>query len=384
VRLLLFNQLQDIQMKKLLIAAAAVSCLGFAHADEPLGGIVFYGLLDQAAFKETRKVGGTTVYNKTGFYAVEGASRFGIKGSREVAGMKAGFVLLFGTSADSGAGLTTNRTSIVTLSGGFGGIRVGRQYSQGYLNMEMADPGVSSNLVGNLSAFADFSGVLGSIDGGGTPGRYNNQLQYDFPQFYPGLKLGVTKVFGEANTAAGGTATGDGQGFNINYKNGPIYVGYTQDEMKNKGIYWMATPGPASDSTSIAKERGVDPDNYTIAKPSTTDKNKLTTLSASYDFGPAKASINNSKIKVGSAYFENTFVAVNVPVGQADVWASVGSGKATSAASKKNDATESFQLGVFYNFDKQTQLYAQYGSQSWNTTKKQEQTGSAIGLRYKF
>ena len=107
-------------------------------------------------------------------------------------------------------------------------------------------------------------------------------------------------------------------------------------------------------------------------------------MSASYDFGPAKASINNSKISVGSAYFENTFVAVNVPVGQADLWASVGSGKATSATSKKDDPTESFQMGVFYNFDKQTQLYAQYGSQSWNTTKKQEQTGSAIGLRYKF
>ena len=376
-------------MKKLLIAAAAVSCLGLAHADEPLGGIVFYGLLDQAAFQETRKVGGTTVYDKTGFYAVEGASRFGIKGSRDVAGMKAGFVLLFGTSADSGSGLTTNRTSIVTLSGGFGGIRVGRQYSQGYLNMEMADPGVSSNLVGNLSAFADFSGVLGSIDGGSTPGRYNNQLQYDLPQFYPGLKLGVTKVFGETNTSGSTTGNqakeGDGMGFNANYKSGPVYVGYTYDEMKNRGIYWMTTPQSDDAGTKKnATERGVDPDNYTIANASSTDKNKLTTLSASYDFGPAKASINNSKISVGSAAFENTFVAVNVPVGQADLWASVGSGKATSAASKKDDPTESFQMGVFYNFDKQTQLYAQYGSQSWNTTKKQEQTGSAIGLRYKF
>ena len=369
-------------MKKLLIAAAAVSCLGLAHADEPLGGIVFYGLLDQAAFQETRKVGGTTVYDKTGFYAVEGASRFGIKGSRDVAGMKAGFVLLFGTSADSGSGLTTNRTSIVTLSGGFGGIRVGRQYSQGYLNMEMADPGVSSNLVGNLSAFADFSGVLGSIDGGSTPGRYNNQLQYDLPQFYPGLKLGVTKVFGEANVSKDTAKTGDGMGFNANYKSGPVYVGYTYDEMKNRGIYWMTTSDDGK--AGSAQDRGVDPKNFIIAAPSTTDKNKLTTLSASYDFGPAKASINNSKISVGSAAFENTFVAVNVPVGQADLWASVGSGKATSAASKKDDPTESFQMGVFYNFDKQTQLYAQYGSQSWNTTKKQEQTGSAIGLRYKF
>ena len=69
---------RKIHMKKLLIATAALSCLGLAHADEPLGGIVIYGLLDQAAFKETRTVGGTTVYDKTGFYAVEGSSRLGV------------------------------------------------------------------------------------------------------------------------------------------------------------------------------------------------------------------------------------------------------------------------------------------------------------------
>jgi len=369
-------------MKKILIASVALSAFGLAKADEPLGGIVFYGLLDQAVFKEIRKVDGVQSYTKTGFYAVEGASRFGVKGSRDIAGLKAGFVLLFGTSADSGTGLTTNRTSILTLSGGFGGIRVGRQYSQGYLNMEEADPGVSSNLVGNLSAFADYSGVLGAIDAGSTPGRYNNQIQFDFPQFIPNVKLGVTKVFGEANTSSTSVASqadeGDGMGFNANYKSGPLYVGFTYDTMKYKGIYWMATN--AADATS----RGLDPANFIIANPSATDKNKLTTLSATYDFGAAKASINNSKMSVGSAVFDNTFVAINVPVGQANLWASTGSGQATSAAYKKDFGTQSTQMGLFYNIDKQTQLYAQYGVQSWKTPKKQDQSGTALGLRYKF
>ncbi|MBU6370395.1 MAG: porin, partial [Burkholderiales bacterium] len=244
------------------------------------------------------------------------------------------------------------------LSGGFGALRIGKQYSNAFMNTLGMDPAGATGLAGN-NAY-----VIQLAHGSDAPLRQSNGLQYDLPEMLPGLKVGATVVFGEKTSKAG-----DGNGFNISYTSGPFYAGYTFDRVKNTGISLLA----ANDVSSAGS-------------------NELTTMSASYDLGVAKVSINNTKMSVDSKSADNTFVAVSVPFGgNANVWASMSKGSAhrtLSNISYGNKDHEGFQVGVNYALSKRTVLYAQYGQMELESglaaNKKFEQTGSAIGVHHSF
>jgi predicted porin len=258
-----------------------------------------------------------------------------------------------------------NRQAFVGLSGGFGALRIGKQYSNAFMNTLGMDPGGATGLAGNNAycvqlAYSKCSG------GSDAPLRQSNGLQYDLPEMLPGLKVGLTVVFGESNTANGGQASGDGNGISASYTSGPFYAGYTFDRVKNTGIGLLAN----NDVSSAGS-------------------NELTTLSASYDLGVAKVSINNTKMSVDSKSVDNTFVAVSVPFGgNANVWASMSKGSAYRTIVSANKDHEGFQVGVNYALSKRTVLYAQYGQMELigvsSATDKFEQTGSAIGVHHSF
>jgi predicted porin len=201
-------------------------------------------------------------------------------------------------------------------------------------------------------------------------------MQYDLPEMLPGLKAGATLVYGTEVNSANGGKTNEGHGFNISYASGPIYAGYTYDRVKNTGINLLSTH----------TTRGND-----VADASSSDQNEFTTMSASYNLGMAKISINNSKMSVGSKSIDNTFVAVSVPFGgNANVWASVGQGSAYRPVSSTTNTTagdkghETYQLGVNYALSKRTVLYAQHGKMELKDTSKFEQTGTALGVHHSF
>ena len=122
----------------------------------------------------------------------------------------------------------------------------------------------------------------------------------------------------------------------------------------------------------------------TFAAASTSDKNKLTTVSASYDLGVAKISLNNAKMSVGSKVLNNTFAAVSVPVGNAQLWASMSKGSAYRKAETADKDHSGYQLGVNYPLSKRTIVYAQYGQMALEGSNKLELTGSAIGIHHSF
>jgi predicted porin len=102
-------------------------------------------------------------------------------------------------------------------------------------------------------------------------------------------------------------------------------------------------------------------------------------MSASYNLGMAKISINNSKMKVGSKSIDNTFGTVSVPFGgNANVWASIGEGK---AAGDKHDG---YQLGLNFALSKRTIIYAQTGQLELKAAKKVQVSGSALGIHHSF
>ena len=355
--------------------------LGLTFAETTL-----YGNVDQAWNKSTQKSGGATTSDKTGFASVQmSGGVLGVKSTEDLSdGLKASYTIEIQPGIDGDSG-DWNRQSFVGLSGGFGALRIGKQYSNAFNNTVGVDPGGATGVAGNNS-YCVLLGYTKCAGGNDAPLRQPNGMQYDLPEMLPGLKVGLTVVLGEQNTANGGQPSGDGNGISVSYSSGPFYAGYTFDSVKNTGIGLLSSPGQAVSYT------GTDPaivkvtkTGFDVADASPSDQNKLTTMSASYNLGVAKLSINNSKMSVGSKSVDNTFVAVSVPFGgNANVWASVSKGSAYRISSNTDKDHEGYQLGVNYALSKRTVAYAQYGKMQLEGSSTFEQTGSAIGIHHAF
>jgi predicted porin len=289
--------LEKIEMKKTLVAVAAMAAVTGAMADA-----TFYGAIDQTYNQAKTSTNGVVTSSKTGFGAYQdGQSLLGVKGSEDLGnGMKASYLYEFGLATETTA-TPTNRQSYIGLSGGFGAFRIGKQYSQAFNNAVAADPLGATGGYGVVGA----AGLVG-YDGTEHPLRQDRGIQYDLPSFVPGLNASLTKVLGNANSAAlGGVKTGDGSGIAINYTIGQLYAGYTTDSVINVGV--LSTP--------------------TVIAASATNKNKLNTATLTYDFGMAKLTYNNGKMSVGPQFVSSTMYGVTVPMGAISLVASTSTGK---------------------------------------------------------
>jgi predicted porin len=343
--------------------------------------VTLYGNVDQAWNSSTTKMGGITAKEKSGFAGVQmGGSSLGVKGSEELTeGLKASFLIEMSPAVDdnsTGAAGMWNRQSYVSLDGGFGALRIGKQYSRAFNNVVGVDPGGATGIAGNAS-YCVLLAYSKCIEGSDAPLRQNNSVQYDLPELAAGLKAGVTLVYGEADTVKDTNKSGDGYGVNLSYASGPLYAGITYDEVKNTGIGLLKAPG------QTLKFKAGTPVTVTVTDSdydiSAAGKNELTTMSASYNLGMAKISINNSKMKVGSKSIDNTFGTVSVPFGgNANVWASISEGK---AAGFKHDG---YQLGLNFALSKRTIIYAQTGQLEWKAPTKVQVSGSALGIHHSF
>ncbi len=347
-----------------------------------------YGNVDQAWNNSTTKTGGVVSSDVTGFAPIQmGGGVLGVKGSEDlVAGLKASYVIEMQPAVDGNSTGTSgmwNRQSFVGLSGAFGAARIGKQYANAFNNTVGVDPGGATGIAGNAAycVLLAYTKCIGGSDG---PLRQANGIQYDLPELVSGLKVGFTKIYGEKDTAKGAADSGTGNGFNLSYTSGALYAGYTFDKVKNTPIGLLTTTGTTVSypTTTTVLVESTSPD---VAAASTTDANKLTTMSASYDLGMAKIGINNSKMSVGSKSLDNTFGSVSVPFGgNANVWATVGKGSAYRVSTSTSVDHSSYQLGVNYALSKRTVLYAQYGKLELNTATKVEVTGSALGVHHSF
>jgi predicted porin len=134
-------------MKKLHLALAAVAALS-AGAAAAQSNVTIYGRMNLSVERQKAgDVSNTVMQNN--------ASRIGFKGTEDLGGgLKAGFVLEHGLSADTGAQTQTEfwaRQSELNLSGGFGMLRFGRYTSEAYfatadyVSMHNHDTGTSAD-----------------------------------------------------------------------------------------------------------------------------------------------------------------------------------------------------------------------------------------------
>lgn len=160
-------------MQKTLIALALLAAANAASAQS---SVTVYGKIDLGLVIDSGASAGKSVRLSSG---VTGGSRLGFKGSEDLGGgYKAAFQLETGYCADSAAGAPNfctgsnqfmGRQAHGDLSGAFGTLSGGRQYSLGYLNLTTIDP-FGTGYAGQVNNIVDAAGV-----------RLNNSVHYTTP-----------------------------------------------------------------------------------------------------------------------------------------------------------------------------------------------------------
>ncbi|MDQ0015975.1 putative porin [Variovorax boronicumulans] len=381
-------------MKKSLVALAALAVAGVASAQS---SVTLFGVVDASisGYSSTsRDLNGATFLNP--FYVNKGSvkassrqlansaynsSRLGFRGTEDLGGgLAASFWLEAPIKNDDGSeGVATfARRSTVSLSGGFGEIRLGRDYTATFWNDTVFDPfgtnGVGTNLISTAnSGFGTFNGfsnkaftdqfpnvALATNVGGSNYVRTSNSIGYFLPPNLGGFYGQLQYSFSEKTKYSPGTATpaadnnsrtGRYVGGRFGYANGPLDVALA---------YASSTVG----------------DQFYAG---TTTKVNTLNLGASYDFGPVKlfGEVSRAKNKIdyeiqpfagGRPDIDLTgyLLGVTVPVGAGLIRASYSSVKydenlvaATPwevlPADKK---ANKLAIGYVHNLSKRTALYA--------------------------
>ena len=228
-------------MKKSLIALAVLAASGTSFAQS---SVTVWGIVDAAVSRGNGDVNSVTRLVGSGI----SSSQLGFRGTEDLGGgMKANFWLEAGLQNDNGAGggtttnnqasgagtastalgsqgLTFNRRSTVSLSGGFGEIRLGRDYTPHFWNWTVYDP-FGTNGVGTNRAMLS-SVALGGTTGGttGTSVRASNSVTYLFnhganatyASGNQGLHAAVQMYYGENLSNSATNKDGDGSGIRVN------------------------------------------------------------------------------------------------------------------------------------------------------------------------
>jgi predicted porin len=316
-----------IDMKKSLIALAALAASGFAMAQS---SVTLFGTVDTNVTVVDGKNTVTGLSN-SGI----GSSAFGLRGVEDLGnGLKAGFWLESGINSDAGdgtaggatgPGLEFARRSTLSLMGGFGELRMGRDLTVAYSAVSKYDAlgtlGVGSTRM--WSAPAGFQDV-----------RRSNMLGYFSPSF-GGFKLNANYAFGE--NVGGSARSGDTYALAALYDNGPLSLALAYQETNRKA--------------------------YAGAEES------YWTLGGSYDFGVVKlmaayndtgAKYNRNETALRKRDGSNYTVGVTAPVGAAGTVKFAYNSYKRDQATAGEDKANQYSLGYVHNLSKRTAVYTTY------------------------
>lgn len=351
-------------MKKTLIALAVLAASGATMAQS---SVTLYGLVDAYFGQTSTEVTGAapvgkltqTVVNSSGL----NNSRWGFKGSEDLGGgLKANFTLEQGISPDSGAPADAtrqfSRKATVGLSGGFGAVDLGRQYSA-YDDLRGA-----TNMISDTN-FAT-TGTVFATGNKDYLNRIDNSIGYRSPSF-GGISGALVMGLGE-NKEAGLSATKN-YSANIRYANGPLLVGYAYQVENNRTAAVVAPPAAAFNTPDI----------------------KYHMIAGSYDFGVAKLTggihRSTSDTAAGGITDKEYQLGVTVPFGAAAVAA--GYSRASSELGGSADLTGTgVSIVGTYDMSKRTTLYAGYLGTKVEANRAAisttERTTFAAGVRHTF
>jgi predicted porin len=361
-------------MNKKIIAGAVLSVLSGAVFAQ--SSVTIYGLIDAGLVVERKNVNtGDTNYKLDG--GVVNGSRLGFKGVEDLGGgLSAIFTIESGFTADDGQSgqnkTLFGRQSFVGLTGGFGTVKLGRQYTTYDNTLGAIDPfgnglaGRSPNLVGRAGA--------GGTNAYGA--RFDNSIQYSTPNF-GGVTVDAQYAFGET---AGDNAKKRGWALAVNYVNGAITLRAAHQNVNNVG--WAAANPTATPPTAEVLGKN----------------HKFTIIGGTYDFGAAKLHALYSIGKatpVGGGVDEkanDALIGVTVPFGAHKLFASYINKK--DKTDNRNNSAQQLGVGYTYELSKRTSIYAAYAAVKnknaakytvGNATNTGEGSqGFNLGLRHAF
>ncbi|AVP58758.1 porin [Pulveribacter suum] len=222
-------------MKKSLIALAVLAASGTAMAQS---SVTLFGIVDTNVSHVNKANGASDSVTGLGING-NATSRIGFRGVEDLGGgLKAGFWLEAGLNPDAGdgksggaagPGLEFKRRSTISLMGGFGEVRMGRDLAPSYAK-------VSSYDVFGQVGFGSFQGWknwvgAGAVTTSDSDGiRQSNMLAYYTPNF-GGFTAGLGYGFDEQTTGKNGRYMG---GFAA-YDNGPLSLTLALDRREVGG-----------------------------------------------------------------------------------------------------------------------------------------------------
>lgn len=340
-------------MKKTLLALAAIAASSASFAQS---SVTLYGVVD--ASLESVKTGNTSGSGQTVTRVSSdnlSTSRFGLKGVEDLGdGLKAKFNLESQIAVDTGASSNNsnrffNRAAWVGLAGGFGEIRLGRDYSP------------IGDIAGNVLVSQNYDDLkIANTRAGNTYKWVDNTVSYLLPAVVPGLSAELqysTAATGTAGTsasptylAAGGSETvgpgtevagskvGRAYGLNAKYAAGPLSAGlgylYSLDEN-------AALPGNQKANATLIYGAY----DFGVAK-----------LTAYYDNETALPKYNNGS---GAPRLALYGVKVGVPVApNFTVIGSLSRGRNLVGLAGLSDNATFLNIRAIYDLSKRTSVYA--------------------------
>lgn len=384
-------------MKKSLLAVAVAAALPtFAQAQS---SVTLFGLLDASVEYSDKQANasiassGTAAEGASGLRLANGVaygSRFGVRGTEDLGGgLKAIFTLEHRLSVDTGNtggggfnngnGTFWNGQAWVGLSGNWGQLTAGRQYSPIFWSLIPADF-TSYGYYNNWAAATGQNvGVAGAFITQG-PIRLDNSLAYKSPT-WGGLTVYATYAFGEnlGPTASGTPAlakdasgSGDIWGIAAGWQLGGLYLGggYHSVDAKPTGATITAAGGLVF-----------------------TD---IMALTASYKFTNFGVSVGYTDIKLktlaGTPKINNLMFSAFANVGPGTLFLNAIQLEFSDlGAAFRNDS--GLQLGVTYRMplSKRTDWYVTYGLNDYSgaqlttaNTLIDSQNRLAVGIRHLF
>jgi predicted porin len=325
-------------MKKSLIALAALAAVGAASAQS---SVTLFGIVDatlQRVSNSGAGAGSVTRLTNSGY----NSSRLGFRGTEDLGGgMSASFWLEAGLSNDDGQGaatnsnnqasgtgagvngrqgLTFNRRSTVSLAGGWGELRLGRDYTPQFWNLTVFDP-FGTNGAGTTQTL---NGVAGAAITGVTTVRASNSIGYFLPGNLGGFYGQVQHYRGENASTVGATEDdGNGLGFRVGYAAGPL----------NVALSLSRTEYAAGDV-------------------------RQNNIGAQWDFGVAKLMGHVTRDEAGAVEGQGYLIGGLVPVGAGEIRLSYSQYEVDAVGA--DPRSRKVALGYVHNLSKRTALYTTY------------------------
>jgi len=335
-------------MKKTLFALSLVAVAASASAQS---SVTLFGVVDVGMTRGTAS--GTGSASKTALTSSNlNGSRLAFRGTEDLGGgMAASFWLEAGISPDTGQGsatntnnqnsgstaapagtqgLTFNRRSTVSLSGNWGEVRLGRDYTPQFWNISTFDPFNNNGVGATVTIFAP--ALIGMAQGGlvGPLVRASNSIAYLTPPTLGGF-YGWGQYFLGENLKNGAATQNDGNSLQAR-------VGYAK--------------GPFDVALGIAR--------ITYAQTATTGDYRSWNLGGSYDFGPAKLLAlygRDARESAPELVARPWMIGTIVPVGVGEVHAQYSSYKTKFTGGGNGPSVTQFALGYQHNLSKRTALY---------------------------